>query len=80
MNDMSPAPQPRHPKTLEIGLGVVPWAEPTHRGHPAGYVLPGGERTFDRTRAFAVAREIDRLTSKPYQVQLRLNGTRVLEF
>jgi hypothetical protein len=51
-----------NPLDITIGWGRIIWAEATeHKGlvHPAGWVLPGGERTLDRERAEAVARAID---------------------
>jgi hypothetical protein len=55
-----------NPLDITIGRGRIIWAEATeHKGlvHPAGWVLPGGERTLDRERAEAVARAIDRRTT-----------------
>lgn len=50
------------PFDITIGKGRIIWAEATEiKGTvlPAGWVLPGGERTQDRARAEEVALAID---------------------
>jgi hypothetical protein len=57
-----------------IGLAVVPFAcnpvRPTggqqaNQSLPAGWVLPGGERTTNQTRVLLVARRMDELLRGP---------------
>lgn len=53
------------PFDITIGKGRIIYAEALeHKGAvlPAGWVLPGGERTQDRARAEAVASAIDKMT------------------
>lgn len=55
--------------SIWFGAGLVPWADAVRDDsgeitYPAGWVLPGGERTIVRERAEAVAHEIDRLTKE----------------
>lgn len=55
---------------IHIGAGHVPFAQSTttrdNTYHPAGYVLPGGQRTDDRARAELVAANIsERITGRP---------------
>ncbi len=54
----------QHPKNITVGTGRVLYAE---RGYtratgalPAGWVLPGGQRTDDEARARMVAANIDK--------------------
>jgi tRNA nucleotidyltransferase/poly(A) polymerase len=47
------------PRNITIGFGRVIWAEATTPRHkaelPAGWVLPGGDRTNDHSEAMRVA-------------------------
>jgi hypothetical protein len=45
-----------HPRNIHIGRGIVIWAEDS-----AAWVIPGGERTQDESRARTVAENIDAL-------------------
>lgn len=56
-----------HSKNINVGIARLIWAEsctPFGKSpYPAGWVLPGGERTDNRTRAMRVAKNMDRLMS-----------------
>ncbi len=62
-----PAPPLDHKHNLNIGCARLIWAEactPFGKSpYPAGWVLPGGERTIDRTRALRIVKNMDRLLS-----------------
>ena len=57
-----------HPENLSSGKGRILYAKGSTGcdgvWRPEGWCLPGGERTTNRQRAFAVAVEIDRLTNE----------------
>lgn len=66
----SPEPSPRfcHPNNLEFGKARLIWAEevPVSVGvfRPAGWVVPGGARITDRSRALEIVAAMDALSKR----------------
>lgn len=61
---MADEPQPFfHKKNITFGRGRIIYAPPD-MNHEASWILPGGARTTNHQRAFAVAVEIDRITTE----------------
>ena len=63
------APGFNHYKNIKIGHGRIVYAEAETRGRPAGWVLPGGERTSDYAEACRMAHLIDQITRDAQQKQ-----------
>lgn len=61
------APPLDHKHNLNVGSARLIWADAcTPFGKPqspAGWVLPGGDRTIDRNKALRVVKNMDRLMS-----------------
>jgi hypothetical protein len=65
--DYHPAPMFSDRRNITVGSTRIVWAECS--GHlDAGYVLPGGLRTVDRSRAHAAAVALERVSSEAAEV------------
>ena len=61
MDEKQPATPFNDRRNVTVQRGRIIWA-PMTQNMPAGYVLPGGQRTPDEGEAWLMAAQIDKIT------------------